>query len=365
MRVAGLVPFGRLDRYVAALFAGAYATSLLLVVGLVEIFQVASNLDFFEPWPDGRSAPTALIVRFYLLDVPFQFLQVAPFVTVCAGLFAVSKLAKKNEIVAAFNAGVSARRLFAPIFAGGAVAAILMFGLRETATARLGEERDALRQLLDDHVDERVIEDVWLRDVAGNFVHFGQYLPDRRLALGVETTARRGPTLRLTSAARAEFDEPSGRWLVVDGRLREETGDVSSERRTAWLEDFSFTPRDVLLTIKGFERPLELSLAEVDSLARRDPDNLAYQTLMQSHLTFPLANLVLLAVALPFLLGRERGRNLEGLVLASLTCVFYFAVDFICRSLGMQGAIPPLLASWLPLVAFGSFGVVQLESVRS
>ena len=56
MRIGGMTLFGRLDRYVGGLFLAAYATAFLLIVGLTTIVFLATNLDHFEPWPDGSSA---------------------------------------------------------------------------------------------------------------------------------------------------------------------------------------------------------------------------------------------------------------------------------------------------------------------
>jgi lipopolysaccharide export LptBFGC system permease protein LptF len=131
------------------------------------------------------------------------------------------------------------------------------------------------------------------------------------------------------------------------------------------LEAVRFTPADVLLAMKGHERPMELSRAELDRLSRRDPDNIAYQTMMQYLLTFPLANLVLLLVALPLMIGRERGRRMEGLIEGCLLCVFYFCADFLTRALGMEGMLSPIMAAWLPVLVFGSLGIVLLESMRT
>ena len=107
MRIGGMTLFGRLDRYVVGLFLAAYATAFLLIVGLTTIVFLATNLDHFEPWPDGSSAPTMAVVRFYIFNVPFLFLQVAPFVTVVAGLFTVSRMLRNNETVAMLSAARS------------------------------------------------------------------------------------------------------------------------------------------------------------------------------------------------------------------------------------------------------------------
>lgn len=372
MRIARLVALGRLDRYVGGLFIASYATALLLVVGLALIIDISTHLSYFEVWDDGRSASSGTLLRYYALSLPFLYLRVAPFVTVTAGLFTVSRLLKRNELVAALSAGVSAHRLLTPVFMGGFVAAVAMFGLRELASTHLGPKRDALFEILEHQRTERVIENFWLRDIAGNVVRLGEFRPAvssppiaeiRRL----EATVRIGGTITAIRADRAVYATDGVRvgWRL-EGGVIEEIGQSAKRRPIEWLEVIDFSPQDVLTAEKSHKgRELELSMAEVLELARRDPDNIKYQTLMQYHLTFPLANVVLLWVVIPFLLGRERGHGVEGLVLACLMCVAYFCVDFVTRSLGLDGSLSPLLSCWLPVLFFGSLGVALVAGMRT
>ena len=371
MQLGRLALFGRIDRYVGGLFIAAYATSFLLVVGLALVLNIASNLSYFEPWEDGGRAPMLDIVRFYLLNIPFLYLQVAPFVTVVAGLFTVSKLVKHNETVAAMAAGISTQRVLTPIFVGAAVVALGMFALREEATRVVGPQRDALLDMLENQRAERVLENVWFRDRFGSVVRIAEFRPAtgdplRAEARGLEATLPHGGVVRLVRADRAVWVmTPTGPRWKLEGGLVETFGAAGSRKPLEYLEEVEFTPREVLVAEKGRERAMELSFTELDQLAARDPDNTEYQTLLQYNLTFPLANLVLLLVALPFMVGRERGKHVEGLVAGCLLCVFYFAGDFVSRSLGVDGDLSPLVASWLPVLTFGSLGVVLFESMRT
>ena len=373
MSAGGLRLGGVLDRYVGGLFVAAYATTLLLVIGLQIIIYLASNLDHFEPWPDGTTPATLDVIRFYLLNTPYLFLQVAPYVTAIAGLFTVSRMIRSNETVAALAAGISAQRLLLPVVCGGALAMVAMIALREWAAISIGPRRDALLDMLEEQRHEPVYENVWFRDRVGDVVHIGEFRP----ATGtpavvelrkVEITGRRGAerVIRQTAeravwAARVR-GEPT--W-ALDGGTWEEVGSADPQRPIGEFDDLAFTPRDILTSLKGQERALELSFAEIDALSRRDPDNTEYLTLLQYSFTFPLANVLLLLVALPLLLGRERGHQLEGLVGGFLMCVLYFAVDFVCRALGVEGTLSPLVSSWLPVLAFGSLGIALFESART
>lgn len=380
MNGRGLKVGGRLDRYVGGLFVSSYATAFLLVVGLFLILDMAANLDdYLEPWPGGERAPNLLIGHYYLLHVPFLFLQVAPFVTLVAGLFTVGKLIKHNETVAALAAGVSSWRMLAPIFACGALCAVGMFALREGLSSALAAERDALRFVLENKQSDVVYPDLMLRDPAGSLVRLAQFRPAPELSTkggavvvapeirGLEATIRSGSQYSSVAAPRAVYVPRGGKmgWRLEGGTRRDVAGSQRNEQPAEWLDGFDFTPALAIAFWRASTSPLELSFAETRELARRDPDTVVYKTLLQYHLTFPLANLVLLLVGLPVLMRHERRKGAEGIALGSLLCIFYFSTDFVMRNMGLQGSLDPMLAAWLPVLFFGSIGLVLYDGMKS
>lgn len=370
---------GRLDRYVGMLFVSSFATAFMLLVGLFLVLDLASNLDdYLEPWKDGTRAPAHVIVRYYLLTIPFVVLQVAPFITLVAGMFTVTKLLKHNEVVASLAAGVSAHRVLAPVFLSAACIAGGMFGLREMLASRIASQRDGLRFVLENKNWDRVYKGLWLRDLGGSFVRMDEFRPavgDPPVAevRGLEVLSGSGPNESVTLAKRARYVERDGAnvWVLDEGFQKETVGEHGgrtgdqTRRKIEVLSGVEFTPELALTYYRGFENPLELSFHEVRELMRRDPDRDKYQTLFQYSLTFPLANFVLLLVGLPILMRYERGKHAEGLVGGCLLCVVYFAVDFVFRNLGLQSAMEPRLAAWLPILFFGSLGLVLYDSMRT
>lgn len=366
--------FGRLDRYVGWTFASSYATALFVVMGLFVIMDMASNLDdYLDPWPDGSIVSSAIVAGFYLFNLPFLFLQAAPFITLIAGLFTLTRLLGNNEVEAALAAGISGRRLMMPIFLGGFFAMLGMVLLRETAASTVLPTRDALHYILENKDTDRVYRTLRMRDLSGSLLRFREYRPEEpgQPAYGLDFVAYLREGTRWTfvvRADRAEYEERDGVWgLALENGEREE---VSERRHIApedWLgpDEFEFSPQMALTYYRARENPLELSFLEAVELGRRDPDNVVYQTLMQYHLTFPLANLVLLLVGLPLVMRHERARGIEGVAKGLLLCLFFFAADFICRNLGVQGSLDPLLASWLPVLFFGSLGVVLFDGLRT
>ncbi len=361
---------GRLDRYVFRFFAASLAVAFLLVVGTFLILDLSSNLDdFLQPGEDGRAPEGMLVFRYYLFQTPFVYLQVAPLVTLLAGLFTVARLMRHREVVAALAAGISSQRVLAPILVGGALVSLGMVGFREWATEFLGDRRDIAYEQLETRRPERVYEGVVLKDARGNFVKLEEFRagteadprPRVRGLMAIERAADHWVTIQ---AEEAVWEE-GRRWRLVDGR-REDVDDTEKRRTPQeYLVGIDFTPRDVLVRVKAAENPFVVSGSGARYLALLDPSNLQYRTLAHYRLAFPAANLILLMVGVPFLLTFKRGRGVEGIAGGFLMCVFYFACDLFTRSLGMEGQLGPVFAAWLPPTGFGALGIVLYGTMRS
>lgn len=367
---SGLKLGGRLDRYVAELFVGSYAVALLLVTGIFVIINLASNLDeYLRPGPDGVSPSGWLVAKLYVYQTPFLFLEVAPFVTLVGGLFTASRLMKNREVVAALAAGVSVRRMLLPVFLLGGLLGAGMFGFREWVSESLGARRDALVDYLTERRPEPVLENLWVKDPRGNPVRVDAFYPGvqgepPRLE-GLGATLRQGERWTNVVAKSAVFDAASSTWVLEGGTREDVYGGAKTREELASLPGEDFTPRDLRTAWKGRRHPTELSFAETLELLKRDPDAIGWQTLLQSNLAFPFAHLVLLFVGLPFLLNHARSKGPSGGLWVFFLCLCYFGADFICRSLGLQGQLGPLMAAWLPILFFGSLGGVLFSSVRT
>ncbi len=127
-----------------------------------------------------------------------------------------------------------------------------------------------------------------------------------------------------------------------------------------------FIPSDLTnedLTLRQSSRWLELmSINTISRLLKRGkvPDRDA--AILAKHVRFadPLNNLIMLLLALPFILSRER--NIKASAgLSVLMTGAYFAFIHITRVVGL----PPMLAAFLPIVLFGTVAAVMLDSIKT
>lgn len=371
---------GRLDRYVLGHFVQSYLTAMLLMTGLFMVIDMASNLDdYLETWEDGSTAPATVLLQYYVLNLPYLFLQVAPFVTLVAGMFTVSKLLKAREVTAVLSAGVSARRMLLPVFASGVVLALGMFALREALGYGLASRRDTLRFILQERSLEERYDDLVVLETSGAHVFLNTYFPatdgsgpPRIEGLKGILRSDRGFAVSKyirTDAEAAHWSEADRTWLLEGGTRTtidlENTVGALESVPTPTLDGYLFTPELALTYKRAQDAPLELTFSEVQELMRRDPDDTSYQTLWHYHLTFPLANVILLLVGIPLMFNYERGKGSERIAIGGMLCVFYYAADFVFRTLGIKGQLSPLLSAWVPVLIFGAIGVMLYDALKS
>jgi lipopolysaccharide export LptBFGC system permease protein LptF len=127
-----------------------------------------------------------------------------------------------------------------------------------------------------------------------------------------------------------------------------------------------FVPSDLTnedLTLRQSSRWLDLmSVNTISRLLKRGkvPDRDA--AILAKHVRFAdsINNLILLLLALPFILSRER--NIKASAgLSVLMTGAYFAFIHVTRVVGL----PPMLAAFLPIVLFGTVAAVMLDSIKT
>jgi len=324
-----------------------------------EFVSAASDLP-----PEMRSAVFGYVVRYYLLSIPYSFLQYAPFVGLLAILFTGVRLSQNNELVPIVMAGVSLFRVMVPLLIGALLVALSMIFVREKVIPQIDHLRDSLRYLLLSQREERIYTILRMKDEKGRSIRCGSFYPSQGF---IEDLTIRVPGQGKSSyiiAREALYqDGPHGvGWYLTEGR---QIGGEIGKLEIDFLEGYTFTVQDLYIAYKGQEHPTELSFRELNRLSLLNPERRDYVTLLHYFLTFPLMVLILPLIGLPFVLRFERRATSEGIGYAFLIFFLYFGVDLYLRNLGNQGTLPTLVASWAPVVFFGSLGIFVLDSTKN
>lgn len=363
---------GRLDRYVATYFLACYAVTFLFFVGLFMVVDLVSSLDQFvdtareEQW--GAAELVRRVVTYYLLYSPTIFLQVAPFMTVIAGIAAIARLRKNNEVIPIIMAGRSTFRMLVPIFLVAALLTVTMVLVQERVAPRVATLRILNKATLRKGGDGARINVENCVDELGRYWFLSPLdLQSRRIDSADVTWAEERGGQRVIVCVSAEgltYDPVRRGWNVEQGT---NSTQFNQGDQAPIVEPITFIaggpmPDELLADSKS---PYDLSLSEIAQLASSRPNQFKWRVLFHHHLTFPLTNVLLLLLGIPFVLRHEDRSFFLNLAKGLFVCILYFVADIALRNLGARGALDPTAAAWIPVIFFGSLGVCLFDSIRT
>lgn len=111
----------KLDLYIIGKFISTFFVALLLIIGIVIIFDISEKIDNFVE----KEAPLrAIVFDYYVNFVPYFMNMFSPLFVFITVIFFTSKMASDSEIVAILSCGVSFHRLMVPyLFSAALIAA--------------------------------------------------------------------------------------------------------------------------------------------------------------------------------------------------------------------------------------------------
>jgi lipopolysaccharide export system permease protein len=90
-----------------------------------------------------------------------------------------------------------------------------------------------------------------------------------------------------------------------------------------------------------------------------------YLVELYSKISFPLVNLIMVLVAIPFSLQSPRGGRLFGIGLAIAIMAAYLVVHYVALAFARADLLPPLLAAWTANIIFLGLGTSLFLHARS
>lgn len=317
------LPIPLLDRFVAERFLSNFVLLFaLLFVFAISVDVIVQAERFLEAATkaveDGRASSTLGAVIWILLDFHgprvFQFYQyMLGLVSIGAMGFTFAQMHRARELTAVMAAGVSLRRI-----AGAVLLAALGLNLLQAANQELILPRLAPR-LVRDHGDlmrpgGQTFEVPLTRDGETNLLSARQFDPatgeiDDLLFLERSST---GMAKRRVTAAHAVYDPQRRGWQLTEGRAVERGPgpDGQPTGEASFLNEIDFVPSTLTpqsIVVRRFRLYAQMLDMEQVRVLRREggTDDATVTRLMLSRFAGPTANMLVLAISIPFFLLRE------------------------------------------------------------
>jgi lipopolysaccharide export system permease protein len=362
-----------LDKYIAKNFLIGYAIAFSVLIGLRIIIEMFINLDeFTEKAGIGTLAIISNIFQFYGLRITLYFREFAGMITVMAAVFSFGKMVRSGELIAIMASGVSLKRAVAPVIVLSIFSTMLFVIDQELIIPPMA---DNLVRGEDELAGKEFYEVKFISDAQGSLWFAPKYYL-KTASLGNPTFLLRKRTARpgiwdvtgWINADSAVFNPDKGRWDLVNGTFTEKN--PQSGPRPIGYYSSDITPKDIPVRRKAEYKSL-LSWMQLRNLAQQGSkikDLAQLYAQMQSHITDPIINLVMLLVSLPILICRDPKAMKSAIVISFAATSLCFIVTFICKLFATEiffDKIIPEFWVWLPIFIFLPVAVIELDSMKT
>src|SRR5574344_510103 len=129
----------KLDIYIIKKFILTFFIAILLIIGIVIIFDISQKVDDFV----SLHAPLkAVIFDYYLNFIPYFMNMFSPLFVFITVIFFTSRMAANSEIVAILSCGISYHRMMRPYIISAVLIALLSLSLNLWVIPRANEKRN-------------------------------------------------------------------------------------------------------------------------------------------------------------------------------------------------------------------------------
>jgi lipopolysaccharide export system permease protein len=352
-------------RYIARAFWGPFAFGLGVFCLLLVFGSLVDRMNFFS----RAGAGAAELVEHVACLLPYFVVKMTPLATLLAVLFSLGGMMADGEWKAGLAGGWKPFQMIKPLLACSLLAGAGQLLLQETVAPgffmraeRIYSEKAQVRQ---DSLS-RFRRDVAFSGGPETVVAASAFDADRGEMRGVVVS--RFAEGRLATEVTARQGAWSGQsWLLREGAvIKYDKGGVRMERFAALDSGLAVSPESLVLDRLV---PEGLSSRQVYERLRRlrsvgFPSS-AENTLLWVKLAAPLSNpvMALIGAAMVLLLGAANRFYSFGLALG--VGFFFWAMIIMGQEAGNNELLPPLLAGFLPALAFLAASLWGLRRARA
>lgn len=350
----------KLDWYIFKSFILTFFVALVLIIGIVIIFDISEKIDDFV----RNEAPLkAIICDYYLNFIPYFINMFSPLFVFITVVFYTSRQAANSEIIAILSSGISYHRMMVPYLAAATIIALFSLGLNLFVIPHSNVVRLDFEQTYVKKRSSTKTKNIHYQIAPGQFVYVESFSQWNKTAykFTLESVEDNKLVSKL-SAESAQWDSTMDGWKLRRYILRDysdgledrvEYGERKDTVIALKLSDFYFNDKTVqTLSVKQLDELIETQKMRGDS-------NVMYSLIeknTRSSLPFSAFILTIMGVALSSKKKRGGiGWNVGiGIGLAFSYILFMrFSQMFV-----YTGALSPGFALWLPNIIFAIVAAV-------
>jgi lipopolysaccharide export system permease protein len=359
-----------LDRYFLKEFLKPFFACLLAFLLCMVVFDLFDNIgDFIQ-----AKTSFGKVLQYYIILAPAWLVKIMPITLLLALLYTLSDMSKHGELTAMRASGLDFFRLMGAYLLIGICASVQMLCLNIAwAPTALYESKELFEKTTHKKQDSKQDSvGVSFYNIAGNRFWIVSLLkPVEGIAYGIEITVA-DENFRDKKRITAESGNyERGRWIfhnviLYDYTLPNADPDVVHREDIYIANEFTESPQDFVAEIKKTKRMTTRELMRsLQFTSRLSPKQYAkFATELHYRIAFPISNMVVFLIGVPFGVIGQRRSNLLAIINALLLFFSHWTLTEMLFLLGQSGRITPLFAAWLPNILFMMIGIWMIRRIR-
>ncbi len=344
----------KIDWYIAKKFISTFFIALILIIGIVIIFDISEKIDYFVK----NEAPlNEIIFKYYLNFIPYFANMFSPLFVFITVIFFTSRMAANSEIIAILSGGVSYRRMMVPYIASAVFIALLSLGLNlyvipKSNVTRLEFEAEYIKR----H-NTFNLRDIHYQIAPGQFVYIESFSRWNNTAYRFTIEdIENNKIVKKVSAESAMWDSTDGSWRMRKVLIRDYSRGLD--------DDIVYKDQvDTVIALKikdlfNNEKTVEsLVIGDLNDLIEtqnmRGDANVMYANIeLQRRWALPFAAIILTVIGVSLSSRKRRGGIGWNIGLGIALAFSYILFLRFSEMFVYTNTLPPQIALWIPNVLF-------------
>lgn len=331
-----------------------YSATLLVLAAFLVLFAFFDLIHEMEDVGKG-TYQLQHAVGYVALTLPGRAYEIFPIAVLIGALYALTLLARHSEITVLRASGLPTTDLLLTLAKIGSAFIVLTFVFGEFIAPPAERAAQQLRlTAMSKLVGQEFRSGLWVKDGL-SFINVRDVLPDASLrGVRVYSFDEKYHLRSISEAEKGSF-VPPGHWQlsnVVQTRLDGDGAQVSRQAELVWQSALNPDILSVLLVV-----PERMSLVNLYQYIRHLSENQQktqrYEIALWKKLIYPLATLVMMALALPFAYAHDRMGAVSLKVFAGVMLgILFHMLNGLFSHLGVINSWQPLLAAVTPSIMF-------------
>lgn len=358
----------RFDWFIVRRLITAYAVLIGILIVFFVVVHYSESMDDFH---DRGASTRDVFLVYYPSYIPEIIRLISPLALFLGAIFLTGRLAQSLQLVALQSSGVSLYRIMRPYALVGIVITVFIFWFNGWIVPQTNRTVLAFeQQYLKDAARNVTTTDIHRQNRPGSILTVSYY--DRAGAVAHRISLQEFDSeqqmVRRIDSPRMEWIDSLSVWRLREPVVRTFRPDGMQERHRAASLDttFNLLPQDLARTERDVESMTITDAGQYLDELRRSGIAQMSRTMVAYYgkFAYPLANLILIFIALPLASVRRRGGQAAQLAIGLSVAFFYLALQKLTEPFGYSGELSPLATAWIPHAVFALVAVVMVLRAR-